>query len=189
MGCSCSDYRTRELGHSPKTFSHGRHSSSQDLLQLRAFLRRNVSPLGEWRSGTHLEPNRPSERSRRPGWGALTDWDSVCSFACQKSYEKDTSCPQAHFWKKLERLGCPAVNRGNSTAPVDPACASPDCWGLGPGHRQCCPNGLVHPPQDSPLSHQCSPATVLAASVGDLCGCSLPAYTGRMSFQNTNSCL
>lgn len=73
-GHSCSDYRTREVGHGPETFGHGRHSLSQDFPQLRTFLGRNVSPLGEKRSGTHLETNRPSERSSRPSWGALTDW-------------------------------------------------------------------------------------------------------------------
>lgn len=46
------------MGHGLKARGHRRHSSSQDIPQLRTFPGSSVSPLAEPGSALHLEPRR-----------------------------------------------------------------------------------------------------------------------------------
>lgn len=91
---------------------------------------------------------------------------------------KPQAVHKAHSWKKLERLRR-LVQRA-AAPPGHPACASPASWGSAPGadstpQQPCAPTA-----GQQPLPTGRGPAS----SAGGLCGCG-----GRMSFQNTNSCL
>lgn len=157
----------REVGHSPKIFGHGRRGSSQDFPQLRAFLGRNVSPLGERCSDTHLESNYPSKRSTWPSWGALTDWDSVCSFACQKPYQKATSCPQSTFLEKARKALSPSSSQRQLQRPGQPCMQQSRLLGARSWVQAVPPpRDLVHPPRGSPPPRRCSPGH----GAGSQCG-------------------
>jgi len=171
-GHSCSDCTAREAGHGPKTLSHGRRSPSQDFPWLRAFRGRNASPLGEQRSGTHLETNRGAA-----GRLGSPDRRGLRVFLCMpeillESHKLSTKHISGKSWK-----GFAAQQFTEARAPPGRPCVhQPRHPHLGPGHRQ-------------PPTHQISPGHGPGSPCRSPLQLQPPSTEGRMSFQNTNSCL
>lgn len=141
MGCSCSDYRTREGGQFQRLFATedmGYHESSHTLCSPE----RGIPPS---------QALIRSDQSSWLGWGALADWDFVCPFTCQKSQWKATSCAQSSFLMKTRKASPLSSPQREPHCPSRPECAHPGSQAQPQAQLPWQPHTL---PWGSPPSHQ-----------------------------------